>query len=1154
MTPSDAPAGPPGLRRLRPARGAPGTGWAPALLLAGREAEPSVLAPGDASVPPSVAQMLADPELGIGAVVPLVTSPFDRVLEAGALGTAGDLRPRGAGVRADRSSLRVRTDVDGTTFPWIAARPDVLRGVQVGVDAEPAQVARAIAERAQQLGTRVVFEPAWRVVSDQGPEPGASTPLPPEPAAGSEVLVVTGFVPSDRFRAEDQSLHNLIVDLLATADDAHVTVLAVDGYRAEPAAEALRRLGADVVSGAVDRHAWFTEHRLRFSNVIVTWSALHSDVRTLIQATQPQAIVTLYLDRLPHRDIDALSGYVPPDGLSGLELVRSALEERLLNLGPWVDTLWCEHEVDASALWSSGRFPMVSVIPGGLVGDRPPRPPSGPREGLLFLATEGHDVVEGNEEAVLTGLRDVLGPLRRRWPSLPCSVVTERPTPGLETACGDAGAELVSVARADEALAACALVVVPHVHGTGGPSTILAALAAEAPFLATGQAAAGTDLGGELQAAAVCAGVPELLLRARRLLAEPDRLRELHDAVRRRSEAARQAPVRRANLRNALAVIGLTPTETSTHPWPAEGIPDPLRRPLVLAPLRPTGWSGLPDDGAIFGEDQDARYRQWARRFGPNPVTLAALEEDLAEAIYRPLISVLVPVCNTAAWMLKEAVRSVADQIYPHWQLCIADDGSDLPETLAVLDELAADPSVRVTRLGTRSGISAATNAALATADGEYVAFLDHDDVLKPHALAQVVRWLNADPGLDLVYSDEDKLDEQGELVQPYLKPDWSPDLLRTHNYICHLTVARRSLVEKVGGLRSAFDGSQDHDLLLRLTEHTERVGHIPEPLYSWRITPGSAAAVIDAKPFAIDASRRALQEAVERRGAPARVEDLPWTGRFRTRYELLGQPKVAIIIPTKDRLDLLRRCVESVLDTSTYRNYELVLVDNQTTDGETLGYMASLPGRVIHYPRAFNYARMINLAAATVEADAFLFLNNDTAVITPDWIEALLEHAMRPEVGAVGGRLWFGPGHLQHEGIYVGIGGWASNVDHGGLHLLGDLVRNTSAVTGACTMMRPSVYWRVGGNDERLRVAYNDVDICLRIRQAGLEVVYTPHAELYHFESASRSGFEHREDGPLFGQRWEPRQRVDAYYSPVYHRDQYFRIGLGEPERTMPA
>jgi GT2 family glycosyltransferase len=505
-----------------------------------------------------------------------------------------------------------------------------------------------------------------------------------------------------------------------------------------------------------------------------------------------------------------------------------------------------------------------------------------------------------------------------------------------------------------------------------------------------------------------------------------------------------------------------------------------------------------------------------------------------------------MPVYNTDRQVLVEAVDSVRAQIYDKWQLCIANDGSTNPETIEVLESLAGEKTVRIVDLPGGSGISGATNAALALADGDFIAFLDHDDLLKPHALAQVARWLDADPTLDVVYSDEDKLDGHGHLYDPHLKPDWSPDQLMSQNYVCHLTVVRRELMETVGGLRSEYDGSQDYDLFLRLAEHTERIGHIPEPLYSWRAVPGSAAAEPEAKPYAIQAARRALSDALIRRGYDGRVDETRHVGIFRCRYPIPGKPRVSIVIPTRDGVHLLRRCVESILERSTYPNFDFLVVDNQSTDGDTLSYLAQFPGRVIRYPHRFNYARMMNLAARSVECDALLFLNNDTEIITPDWIEALLEHAMRPEVGAVGCRLYFENGEPQHEGILVGVGGgWAHNLNHKGYWARGDFTRNVSAVTGACIMIRPSVYWRVGGNDERLRVAYNDVDLCLRIRQAGYQVVYTPAAELYHYESSSRGGYEHHEDGPLFGIRWHPKEFGDTYYSPVFDINRPFEIRI---------
>lgn len=1108
----------------------PGCSLTSAVIEAGRvTTEPVVVCPPGTDPPGSVADLLGDTALGIGAVVP-------RCRRRAA--DHGTLRPS-APLRHDVTAAVSRT--------MVAVRPEVAASTRVPADVDdPASVVAALVARAAELGQRVVEDDTWLA-------PDEPADLDQSASAGdAHILLVTGFVPGDPLRSEDRAVLALLDDLLDQTGDVTITLLAVDGFRAEPSAEALRRLGVTVVTGPVDWPVWFGERVLAYSNIVVTWSGLQSDVRSWLTRAQPQAVVTLYLPTLPRGDLEALRSYAPPDELEGFAYLQEQVDARLDELAPWVDTVWCDRDEDAAAIRATGRFPVITTIPPALAPAATTETPGGPPE-LVLLATEGHDVLRANEEAVLAFLEEGLGSLRRAVPDLACAVLSERPTPRLETACRTLGAELVPADSTHGRLRSATLVVVPHQHGTGGATAIALALEAGAPFVATARAAQGVDLGG-LRALTVAGSPDDLVLRCRRLLTHPDARREVGSAILAHTHHASRAERRVAALRQALATVGITPAPQPGKRWPQEPVPGPARRPLVLATLRPEGWAGEAESTEVPADDHEARYREWVRRFGPTPATLRALADDLRSATVRPLISLLMPVYNTEGWMLREAVASIEAQVYDRWQLCIADDGSDRAETLAILAELEQHPSVRIVRLPGQSGIARATNATLAIAEGEFVAFLDHDDVLKPHALAQVVRWLNADPDLDLIYSDEDKLDEEGRLVQPYLKPDWSPDLLRTNNYVCHLTTIRRSLVEQVGGLRPAFDGSQDYDLILRASELTDRIAHIPEPLYSWRITPGSAAGVADAKPYAIEAGKRAVADALVRGGLPGRVDDTAWIGRHRPRYPILGQPRVSIIIPTKDRRDLLERCVESVLERSSYRNYELVLVDNQTTDGDTLGYMHQLPARTIRYPFPFNYARMVNLAASVVEADAFLFLNNDTEVINEEWIEALLEHAMRPEVGAVGGRLYFGDDQPQHEGIYVGVLGWASNMNHRGHGLLGELVRNTSAVTGACTMVRPSVYWRMGGNDERLRVAYNDVDLCLRIRQAGLEVVYTPHARLYHHESSSRSGYEHREEGPLFGVRWEPRQRVDPYYSPVFYRDAAFRIGLGEPERAMPA
>jgi len=560
-------------------------------------------------------------------------------------------------------------------------------------------------------------------------------------------------------------------------------------------------------------------------------------------------------------------------------------------------------------------------------------------------------------------------------------------------------------------------------------------------------------------------------------------------------------------------------------------VPTDRRQTVRRAPLPPS--------------TADEQYARWLERHTPTPAQLQALAASVAAHPYSPRISVIVPTYETDPEVLEAMLASVRDQVYPHWELCLADDASPSGRPQQILTRAAAaDERVRVRLLDTNGGIAASTDAALELATGEFVAFLDHDDLLKPDALARVAARLQAEPDLDLIYTDEDKLDESAQLVEPFFKPDWSPDHLTSRNYIGHLMTVRRALLDEVGGFRPGYDGSQDHDLLLRLTERTRRIAHIPLPLYTWRRVAGSTAAVVDAKPYAFEAAKAALNDALRRRGLPGRAEDGLLPSTYRTRYALWGQPRVSIVIPTRDRVGLLRQCIESVRSRSTYPNLDFLVVDNDSKDPETLAYLATYGGRVVRYPHRFNYARIMNLGAWCADGDLLLFLNNDTEVLAPDWIECLIEHAQRPEVGAVGCRLFYPSGAPQHEGVIVNYaGGAAGNVDHGGWWGFGDVVRNCSAVTGAVTMMRPSVFHEIGGFDERLRVAFNDVDLCLRVRQAGYDVVYTPYATLYHHESASRGFVPHPEDDGYFDTRWEPRAYYDPYYNPNLDRSYPFRI-----------
>lgn len=542
------------------------------------------------------------------------------------------------------------------------------------------------------------------------------------------------------------------------------------------------------------------------------------------------------------------------------------------------------------------------------------------------------------------------------------------------------------------------------------------------------------------------------------------------------------------------------------------------------------------------------RYELWLRLQILSKARLRAMRRQARKLSHRPLITIVTRVFDTRPEHLRAAIESVRAQVYPEWELVLVDDGSSRADTLDVLRAYDQhDPRIRVRFLEVHRGAPAASNAGIELANGEFVGFLDHDDELKPNALFELARLLNEQRDLDFIYSDEDKVNPDGRMEDPFFKPDWSPDLALTLDYVSHLSVFRRELLGRIGGMREGFDGAQDYDLVLRVTEATDRIAHVPLPLYSWRKGPGAVAGSDETKPHAYQAAKRAAGEALERRGYRGEILDGPYPGYLRARYELIGEPRVSIIVPTRDRVDLLRRCIESIGQRSTYANYELLVVDNDSQEPRTERYLESVPGRVIRYPDEFNFSRIVNLAAAEAEGEILVFLNNDTEVINPDWIEAMLEHAQRPEVAAVGSRLLFPDGSPQHEGIIVGPGrGLAENAVRGGYFGLDRSIHNCSAVTAACMMVRKEVFLELGGFEERLRVAYNDVDFCLRAREKGYLVVYTPYALLYHDEGSTRSRFARRqpvEDEELFRARWAGYR--DPYYNPNLDLEKLYALRL---------
>jgi GT2 family glycosyltransferase len=1046
--------------------------------------------------------------------------------------------PGGSGTTTAGAAQPV-ADVTVASTDVLAVRAAAVASTSIEPECDDSAVVVAtVLAHLTRAGKRVVCDPGW----DAGQ---CAVNAEPSDAHLHRILVVTGALESRSVNQERRAVWELIESLSELPRVGRVTVVTAERAFDPGALISLRRRGVETYEGPIDWQEWFTARAGSFSLIVVTPTGLHSSARNWVDKTQPGALKVVFWSRLPSSEVRALGPITRADDESGLELVGSSTAGMISALGRWCDAMWHESPGDAGDLSSLVPSKPLFCVPAALTATSETAAMA-PRSGMAVVAVEGYDVLAGNEDSAIRVLDVLLEQVRWRASELDCTVVSDRPTPMLEDTARSSGATIVPSAELERVISSSRILVAAHEYGTGQPVVLRQALAAGTPIVATPYAVGNLDLGGTRQLA-VFESEPDLVARICQLLSSEDH-RAAHAAAGRALLAERYCPEARSiALIRALAYAGIDAGRPEDR-WPYEEPPRHVCawRHSERLDLRPGGMPEFPRWTGWEPKGERERYQLWVERVGPTPEVLRSIRLEIQNLKYRPRISILLPVYNTDGRLLIDAIDSVRAQIYRNWQLCIADDGSDRAETREVLTSLAGDPSIVVIELGGSSGISAATNAALTLADGDYVTFLDHDDLLKPHALAQVARWLDGDPTLDVIYSDEDKLDPEGQLYDPHLKPDWSPDLLTTQNYLCHLTVARRSLVEEVGGFRSEYDGSQDYDLFLRLTERTRRIAHIPEPLYSWRAVPGSAAAEADAKPYAIVAARRAVADALDRRGYEARVDTTSKLGCFRARYPLPGQPKVSIIIPSKNRGRLLRRCITSITERSTYHNFEIVVIDNQSTEAEALGYLATGPARVIRYSEPFNYARMMNFAARSVECDALLFLNNDTEVINPDWIEALLEHAMRPEVGAVGGRLFFGDGEPQHEGIMLAVGGgWAYNVNHAGYWARGELTRNTTAVTGACTMTRPSVYWRVGGNDERLRIAYNDVDLCLRIRHAGYEIVYTPFAELFHYESASRSGYEHPLDGPLFGTRWRPRDSVDPYYSPLLSERQPFKIKI---------
>ena len=575
----------------------------------------------------------------------------------------------------------------------------------------------------------------------------------------------------------------------------------------------------------------------------------------------------------------------------------------------------------------------------------------------------------------------------------------------------------------------------------------------------------------------------------------------------------------------------------------------PLTALKLLRTLRRDGASGVLD--RLLDKDRArtraVSYAQWQRRF------LALTDEDRKTIRERSRhlsvrVSVIMPVYETPERWLRQAIASVRAQLYPLWELCIADDASRAPHVRRILEQASReDQRIKIVFREVNGHISAASNSALALATGDFVALLDHDDELAEEALYAVA---SAAEGADLIYSDEDKIGEDGTLSDPFFKPDWNPDLLLSQNYVGHLCAIRRSLVDELGGFRAGVEGSQDYDLILRAAARTDRIRHLPLPLYHWRTIAGSTAGDASAKSYASDSAVRALQDHLD---GTARVEKAHLPTTYRVRWSIPNPaPLVSLIVPTRDGRQLLETCIESILAKTAYRNREILIVDNQSRSPDALEYFAALErrgaARVIRYDAPFNFSAINNFAARQARGSVLGLLNNDLEVIDGSWLEEMVSQALRPGIGAVGARLLYPDGTVQHGGIVLGIGGVAGHAhkympaDAAGYFSRAQLVHDVSAVTAACLVVRKETFDAVGGLDESFAVAFNDVDFCLRVRKLGLRNLWTPQATLIHHESRSRG----QEDTPAKRARFaEETRRMQDRWGSVLLEDPAYNPNL---------
>ena len=554
----------------------------------------------------------------------------------------------------------------------------------------------------------------------------------------------------------------------------------------------------------------------------------------------------------------------------------------------------------------------------------------------------------------------------------------------------------------------------------------------------------------------------------------------------------------------------------------------------------------------VYTDTYEYLLMAWAELRKEQAPKLANLVQSLQNG---PKFSVVVPVYNPEPRLLGEMIESVCAQSYPNWELCLADDCSTDPKVHQVLHDYGAlDSRIKIVFRENNGHISAASNSAIELVTGDFIVLVDHDDLIDPDALILIARELKDHPDTMIVYTDEDKISVSGDRYGPLFKCDWNRLMIYAFNYVCHLAVYRADLVRKIGGFRLGYEGSQDHDLLLRCSEHVAdaQIRHIPKVLYSWRASPGSVAQDGNAKPYAWDAGQRAVADHLHRfTGRVIPVDKADQLFLYRPRWPVLGQPFVSIIIPTRDRLDILRVTVESVLKITAYQNFEIIIVDNGSADEKTLHWLTNVQAvdhriRVLRDDRPFNYAALNNAAVSVSRGEYILLLNNDIEVTAPDWLSEMLSLAQRDQAGCIGAKLYYPDGTIQHAGVIIGMYGEANHHHRNfsrsatGAYSRLTFSQNYSAVTGACLLVSRKIYDSVGGlNEKDLAISFNDIDLCLKVAEAGYQNAWTPFAELIHHESVSRGHditaekrSRHLKEKEYMIARW----KIDTYNDPAYN------------------